>query len=168
MRRNFYNNPQAAPNKQLNKKERELKKMKTYKNTEPPQLSWGELADLTHITQVELFGFCTCEDGPKVYEDCTQDGLYPEHKRTEEWKKIERMVNNWRESSRRLLPGFYWGHNRGGFLMLIRLPFGYGLNLGTGFSGYWSLRTWEWSRYDYADHFTNLEELLDHTQERGK
>jgi hypothetical protein len=43
-------------------------------NDDPPQLSWSELADLTHVKQVELFGFCTCEDGPKVYDDCTQDG----------------------------------------------------------------------------------------------
>jgi hypothetical protein len=43
-------------------------------NYEPPQLSWSELADLTHSKQVELFGFCTCEDGPKVWDDCTQDG----------------------------------------------------------------------------------------------
>jgi hypothetical protein len=39
-----------------------------------PQLSWGELADLTHVSQVEMFGWCSCEDGPKVYDDCTQDG----------------------------------------------------------------------------------------------
>ena len=51
------------------------------KNTitnEPPQLSWSEIADLTHSKQVELFNFCTCEDGPKVYDDCDQTGLYPE------------------------------------------------------------------------------------------
>jgi hypothetical protein len=47
-------------------------------NTEPPQLSWSELADLTHAKQVKLFNFCLCEDGPKVYEDCHQTGLYPE------------------------------------------------------------------------------------------
>jgi hypothetical protein len=39
-----------------------------------PQLAWSELAELTHGKQVELFGFCTCEDGPKVWDDCTQDG----------------------------------------------------------------------------------------------
>jgi hypothetical protein len=50
---------------------------KTYE--EPPQLSWSELADLTHISQVEMFGFCSCEDGPKVYEDCDQMGTYPAH-----------------------------------------------------------------------------------------
>lgn len=38
------------------------------------QLSYGELAELNHAKQVELFGFCTCEDGPKVWDDCTQDG----------------------------------------------------------------------------------------------
>jgi hypothetical protein len=50
---------------------------KTYE--EPPQLSWSEMADLTHISQVEMFGFCSCEDGPKVYEDCDQMGTYPAH-----------------------------------------------------------------------------------------
>jgi hypothetical protein len=39
-----------------------------------PQLSWSELADLTHVSQVEMFGWCMCEDGPKVWDDCTQDG----------------------------------------------------------------------------------------------
>ena len=38
------------------------------------QLSYGELADLTHAKQVEFFGWCSCEDGPKVWDDCTQDG----------------------------------------------------------------------------------------------
>jgi hypothetical protein len=53
---------------------------------ETPQLSYSELADLTHISQVEMFGFCTCEDGPKVYEDCTQDGEYPENPKTKKGK----------------------------------------------------------------------------------
>lgn len=39
-----------------------------------PQLSYSEMADLTHRKQVEFFGWCACEDGPKVYDDCTQDG----------------------------------------------------------------------------------------------
>jgi hypothetical protein len=39
-----------------------------------PQLSYGEMADLTHRKQVAFFGWCGCEDGPKVYDDCTQDG----------------------------------------------------------------------------------------------
>ena len=38
------------------------------------EFSYGELADFTHAKQVEFYEFCTCEDGPKVYEDCTQDG----------------------------------------------------------------------------------------------
>ena len=46
----------------------------SYEASEPPQLSYGELADLNHTKQVTLYGFCTCEDGPKVYDDCTQDG----------------------------------------------------------------------------------------------
>lgn len=36
-------------------------------------MSWGELAELTHARQVELFGWCSCEDtdGEYPYEDCT-------------------------------------------------------------------------------------------------
>jgi hypothetical protein len=41
---------------------------------EEPQLSMSELAELTHTRQVELFNWCSCEDGPKVWDDCTQDG----------------------------------------------------------------------------------------------
>jgi hypothetical protein len=37
-------------------------------------------------------------------------------------------------------------------LLLIPLPFGYGLNVGRNFSGYWSVRTWAWAVYDFADH----------------
>ena len=36
-------------------------------------ISWGELAELTHATQVERFGFCGCEDNEgkeKPYNDC--------------------------------------------------------------------------------------------------
>lgn len=34
-------------------------------------MSWGELADLTHETQVERFGFCSCEEQEQFpYEDC--------------------------------------------------------------------------------------------------
>jgi hypothetical protein len=58
-----------------------------------------------------------------------------------------------REFSKRLVPGIYYGHNKGGWLVLIRLG-GHGLNLGTGFSGYLSLRPWAWAKYDYADHFS--------------
>ena len=40
------------------------------KDGEDIVMSWGEVAELTHKTQVELFNFCTCEDGPSVYEGC--------------------------------------------------------------------------------------------------
>jgi hypothetical protein len=36
-------------------------------------MSWGELAELTHATQVEKFNFCTCEDNEgkeNPYKDC--------------------------------------------------------------------------------------------------
>jgi hypothetical protein len=65
------------------------------------------------------------------------------------------------ETHTRIMPGVYYGTNwdiRGrGRLLLIRLPLGYGLNIGTGFSGFISLRPWEWARYDYADHFSLFE-----------
>jgi hypothetical protein len=32
--------------------------------------SWGEMADLTHATQVEIFGWCGCEDSENPYSDC--------------------------------------------------------------------------------------------------
>jgi hypothetical protein len=37
------------------------------------QLSWSELADLTHETQVAKFNFCMCEDNEgqeNPYADC--------------------------------------------------------------------------------------------------
>ena len=41
-------------------------------------ISYGELATLTHVTQVELFGWCACEDledgQDAPYADCTKDG----------------------------------------------------------------------------------------------
>jgi hypothetical protein len=33
-------------------------------------MSWGELASLTHVRQVELFQFCGCEWGEIWYSDC--------------------------------------------------------------------------------------------------
>lgn len=39
-------------------------------------ISWGELAELTHATQVERFGFCTCEDldpHEYPYPDCVKE-----------------------------------------------------------------------------------------------
>jgi hypothetical protein len=38
-------------------------------------ISWGELAELTHATQVERFNFCTCEvDEYRPYDDCPIEG----------------------------------------------------------------------------------------------
>lgn len=39
-------------------------------------MSWGELADLTHVTQVEKFNFCMCEDldgAEAPYLDCPKE-----------------------------------------------------------------------------------------------
>lgn len=62
-----------------------------------------------------------------------------------------------KETHRRIMPGVYFGTNKDtlgdGWILLVRLPFGYGLNIGTGFSGWAAVRSWDWSRYDYADHF---------------
>jgi len=36
-------------------------------------ISWGELAELTHLTQVEGFNWCGCEDNEgkeNPYDDC--------------------------------------------------------------------------------------------------
>ena len=38
-------------------------------------ISWSELAELTHATQVEKFNFCTCEDNEgqeNPYKDCPE------------------------------------------------------------------------------------------------
>lgn len=38
---------------------------------------WSDLAELTHATQVQRFGFCTCEDNEgqeNPYADCPQEG----------------------------------------------------------------------------------------------
>jgi len=40
-------------------------------------LSWSELAELTHATQVEHFNFCLCEDNEgqeNPYADCPKEG----------------------------------------------------------------------------------------------
>jgi hypothetical protein len=49
-------------------------------------MTWSELAELTHATQVEKFGFCLCEDAPKVYSDCPR-------KRTEVDDLVDSYVN---------------------------------------------------------------------------
>ncbi len=45
-----------------------------------------------------------------------------------------------------------YNRNSGGWVVLVPLPLGFGLNIGTGFTGYVSLRSWSWARYDHADH----------------
>jgi hypothetical protein len=40
-------------------------------------MSWSELADLTHATQVEKFNWCMCEDNEgneNPYNDCPKTG----------------------------------------------------------------------------------------------
>ena len=40
-------------------------------------MSWAELAELTHVTQVEHFNFCLCEDNQgqeNPYADCPKEG----------------------------------------------------------------------------------------------
>jgi len=49
-------------------------------------MTWSELAELTHATQVEKFGFCLCEDAPKAYPDCPR-------KRTEIDDLVDAYVN---------------------------------------------------------------------------
>jgi hypothetical protein len=44
---------------------------------EDEQLSWSELAELTHETQVDKFGWCMCEDTEPheyPYGDCPKTG----------------------------------------------------------------------------------------------
>lgn len=45
--------------------------------------------------------------------------------------------------------------NESGWVVLVPLPLGFGLNIGTGFTGYVSLRSWAWARYDHADHMNS-------------
>jgi hypothetical protein len=38
-------------------------------------ISWGELAELTHTTQVERFNWCACEEQEHFpYADCPREG----------------------------------------------------------------------------------------------
>ena len=39
---------------------------------DPSQLSYsmGDMADLSHDTQVAIFNWCGCEDGERQYGDC--------------------------------------------------------------------------------------------------
>lgn len=37
---------------------------------------WGDMAELTHETQVALFDFCGCEEGEvQWYDDCPKESL---------------------------------------------------------------------------------------------
>ena len=37
-------------------------------------MSWGEIANLTHKTQVLAFGFCSCEEQEQFpYDDCPRE-----------------------------------------------------------------------------------------------
>ena len=41
------------------------------------QISWSELAELTHATQVDRFNWCWCEDNEgneNPYDDCPKTG----------------------------------------------------------------------------------------------
>lgn len=38
------------------------------------EISWGELAELTHATQVKRFGWCSCEEQENFpYDDCPKE-----------------------------------------------------------------------------------------------
>ena len=50
------------------------------------QLSWSELAELTHETQVDKFGWCMCEDTEPheyPYGDCPKTGEWNEYRATD-------------------------------------------------------------------------------------
>ncbi len=45
------------------------------KQKEQESISWSELAELTHATQVERFNWCSCEDNEgqeNPYADCSK------------------------------------------------------------------------------------------------
>jgi len=49
------------------------------KDRSQDSISWGELAELTHATQVERFGFCGCEDNEgneNPFSDCPKKATY--------------------------------------------------------------------------------------------
>jgi hypothetical protein len=42
--------------------------------TNEDSISWGELANLTHATQVERFNWCSCEEQEEYpYADCPRE-----------------------------------------------------------------------------------------------
>lgn len=43
--------------------------------TAQDSFSWQELAELTHDTQVEIFGWCACEEQEQFpYDNCPRKG----------------------------------------------------------------------------------------------
>ena len=43
---------------------------------EDDSISWSELAELTHTTQLERFGWCSCEEQEDFpYSDCPRKGV---------------------------------------------------------------------------------------------
>lgn len=50
---------------------------KQYSDPSQRSYSWGEMANLTHETQVGIFGWCGCEDNEgneNPYTDCPMEG----------------------------------------------------------------------------------------------
>lgn len=64
-----------------------------------------------------------------------------------------------REIHRRIVPGVYYSTHKSefekGWALLVKLPLGYGLNIGTSVGV--SVRSWEWAKYDFADIFSAKE-----------
>lgn len=52
------------------------------------------------------------------------------------------------------MDGTYLGQVQDGYLMLVRLPLGYGLNIGASYERYLSLKPYEQARNDYRDQFS--------------
>ncbi len=49
-----------------------------FKHDDDESISWGELALLTHETQVARFNWCGCEDNEgneNPYDDCPEQGV---------------------------------------------------------------------------------------------
>lgn len=56
----------------LNKANNALARIFNVEEGEDDSISWSELTELTHATQVERFGWCICEDPEQgqLAEDC--------------------------------------------------------------------------------------------------
>jgi hypothetical protein len=56
-------------------RERRRERMSKIKKHLEESISWGELAQLTHATQVERFNWCACEEQEQFpYVDCPREG----------------------------------------------------------------------------------------------